>query len=241
MRKFSKALTVEALSRAIPQEAIRRAVEQTAGGYARERKVSLPVVVWLVIALHVYTTLSVSAVLAKLARGLRLLWPDPLIGLPTDSALTYRRSQVGARPLARLFHQVCQPIATPKTRGALLFGLRLVALDGTVEDVPDTPANAAVFGRHEAPRGASAFPQIQVVYLAECGTHVIIDAGVSPSHTSERVGGFRLLRSVQEGMLVLWDRGCHDDEMIASTRRRTAHVLGRLPGNVKPQRLRTRL
>jgi hypothetical protein len=237
--KFSQALTVEALSRAIPQEAIQRAVEQTAGGYARERKVSLPVVVWLVIALHVYTTLSVSAVLAKLARGLRLLWPDPLIALPTDSALTYRRYQVGARPLARLFHQVCQPIATQATRGAFLFGLRLVALDGTVEDVPDTAANAAVFGRQSAERGASAFPQVQVVYLAECGTHVIIDAGFWPYHTSERVGGFRLLRSVQAGMLVLWDRGFHDYEMIVATRRRNAHVLSRLPGNVKPQCLHT--
>lgn len=237
--KFSQALTVDALSRAIPQEAIRRAVEQTAAGHARERKVSLPVVVWLVIALHVYTTLSISAVLAKLARGLRLLWPDPLIALPTDSALTYRRYQVGARPLARLFHQICQPIATHETRGAFLFGLRLMALDGTVEDVPDTPANAAVFGRHVAERGASAFPQVQVVYLAECGTHVIIDAGFWPYHTSERVGGFRLLRRVQEGMLVLWDRGFHDYEMIIATRRRNAHVLSRLPGNVKPQHLRT--
>jgi hypothetical protein len=200
---------------------------------------SLPVVVWLVIALHVYTTLSISAVLAKLARGLRLLWPDPLIALPTDSALTYRRYQLGARPLAQLFHQVCQPIATQETRGAFLFGLRLMALDGTVEDVPDTPANAAVFGRHIAERGASAFPQVQVVYLAECGTHVIIDAGFWPYHTSERVGGFRLLRSVRHGMLVLWDRGFHDYEMISATRRRNAHVLSRLPSNIKPQRLRT--
>ena len=148
--KFCQALTVEALSRAIPHDTIREVLQYTRASQTRERKLSLPVVVWLVIALHVYTTLSISAVLAKLARGLRLLWPDPLIALPTDSALTYRRYQVGARPLALLFHQVCQPIATHQTRGAFLFGLRLMALDGTVEDVPDTPANAAVFGRHTA-------------------------------------------------------------------------------------------
>ena len=75
--------------------------------------------------------------------------------------------------------------------------------------------------------------------MAECGTHAIIDAGVSPSQTSERVGGFRLVRRVQEGMRVLWDRGFHEYEMIIATRRRNAHVLSRLPGNVKPQRLRT--
>ena len=236
--KFSQALTVEALSRAIPQDTIRAVLQQTRAGQTRERKLTLPVVVWLVIALHVYTTLPISAVLAKLARGLRLLWPDPLIVLPTDSALTYRRYQVGARPLARLFHQVCQPIATQATRGAFLFGWRLMALDGTVEDVPDTPANAAVFGRHIAERGASAFPQVQVVYLAECGTHVIIDAGFWPYHTSERVGGFRLLRSLRGDMLVLWDRGFHDYDMIVGARRRGAHVLSRLPSHVKPQCLR---
>src|SRR5215469_455262 len=153
--KFCRALTIEALSRAIPPGTIRAVLQQTTAGQIRERKLSLPVVVWLVIALHVYTTLSVSGVLAKLARGLRLLWSDPLIALPTDSALTSRRYQVGARPLAKLFHHVCQPIATHKTRGAFLFGLRLVALDGTVEEVPDTPANATVFGRQIAERGAS--------------------------------------------------------------------------------------
>jgi hypothetical protein len=196
-------------------------------------------VVWLVIGLHLYTTLPISAVLVKLARGLRLLWPDPLIALPKDSALTYRRYQLGVRPLAALFHQVCRPIATSQTRGAFLFGLRLMALDGTVEDVPDTPTNAAAFGRHTTTRGASAFPQVQVVYLAECGTHVIVDAGFWPYHTSERVGGFRLLRSVRGDMLVLWDRGFHDYDMLIGARRRGAQVLGRLPSHVKPQHLRT--
>jgi hypothetical protein len=237
--KFSQALTVEALSRAIPPDTIRDVLQQTTAGQIRERKLTLPVVVWLVIALHLYTSLPISAVLAKLARGLRFLWPDPLIALPTDSALTYRRYQVGARPLALLFHQVCQPMATQQTRGAFLFGLRLMALDGTVEDVPDTPANAAAFGRHTTDRGASAFPQVQVVYLAECGAHVIIDAGFWPYHTSERVGRFRLLRSLREDMLVLWDRGFHDYDMLVGARQRGAQVLGRLPSHVKPQRLRT--
>jgi hypothetical protein len=83
-----------------------------------------------------------------------------------------------------------------------------MALDGTREDAPDTPANAAAFGRHATDRGPGAFPQVQAVYLVECGTHVIVDAGFWPCQTSERVGGFRLLPSLWEDMLVLWDRGC---------------------------------
>ena len=138
-----------------------------------------------------------------------------------------------------LFKQVCQPIATPQTRGAFLFGLRLMAIDGTIEDVRDTPANAARFGHHPSARGASAFPQLQGVYLVECGTHVVVDASFWPCPTSERVGGFRLLRSVHRGMLLMWDRGFHDFDMVVATRQRGAHVLSRLPAHVKPQPLRT--
>jgi hypothetical protein len=114
-----------------------------------------------------------------------------------------------------------------------------MAVDGTSEDVPDTPANAKAFGRHHTGRGASAFPQLQGVYLAECGTHVVVDAGFWPCHTSERVGGFRVLRSVTRGMLLMWDRGFHDFEMVVAARQRGAHILGRLPAQVKPIPLRT--
>lgn len=236
--KFSTALTVEALCHAIPQEAITRVLEQQAVLEQRERKLNLSITVWLVIGLHLYTTLPISAVLSKLARGLRFIWSDPSIALATASAICYRRAQLGARPLVALFHELCQPIATPQTQGAWLFGLRLMALDGVVEDLPDTPANAAYFGRHTCARGVGAFPQLQGVYLAECGTHAIVDAGFWPIHTSERKGGLRLLRSLHPGMLVMWDRGFHDFDMLKGARKRSAHVLARLPSHVKPHKLR---
>jgi hypothetical protein len=136
--------------------------------------------------------------------------------------------------LAVLFKRVCRPLARPETVGAFAFGLRLVALDGTVERLPDTPANAAYFGRQKGARGDSAFPQVQCVYLCECGTHAIFDAGFGPYSTSERIGARRLLRSVDAGMLVMWDRGLHEFDMVAGALKRGAHVLARLPAQVKP-------
>lgn len=236
--KFASTLTVTALDRAIPQDAIHHALGQHGLATVRERKLTLALTVWLIIALHLYPTVSIAGVFRKLARGARFLWLDPTIPLPTDSALAYRRAQLGARPVVTLFRHVCQPIATPQTRGAFLFDLRVMAIDGTTEDVPDTPANAACFGRHTSARGASAFPQLQGVYLVECGTHCVVDAGFWPCHTSERVGGFRLMRSVRSGMLVMWDRGFHDFDMVVAARRRGAHVLGRLPTGVKPEVVR---
>jgi hypothetical protein len=137
-----------------------------------------------------------------------------------------------------LFHRVCRPMATSQTRGAFLFGLRLMAIDGTVEDIPDTPEKAAFFGRQHGSRGDAAFPQVQCMYLAECGTHAIVDAGFWPYHTGEHKGAFRMLPSVEPGMLVMWDRGLHAYDLIASVRQRGGHVLARLAANVKPTLLR---
>jgi hypothetical protein len=108
-----------------------------------------------------------------------------------------------------------------------------MALDGTVDNLPDTPENAAYFGRPSTERGEGAFPQVQGVYLCEVGTHAIVDAGFWPYHTSERLGAKRLLRSVGDGMLVMWDRGLHSAEMVALARQHGAHVLARLPAKVR--------
>jgi hypothetical protein len=232
--KFSQELNLAVIEQIVPRARITAILEAEGRRTERERKLNLWVTVLLVIMVNIYTTSSIGDVLKKMAQGLRYIWPDPDYIVPNDSAISYRRYQVGARPLVALFHEVCQPIARPATPGAFLFGLRLMAIDGTTEDVSDTPANAATFGRHQSNRGPSAFPQVQGVYLVECGTHAIVDAGFWPYHTSERVGGFRLLRSVKSGMLLMWDRGFHDYDMFVQTRKRGGHVLSRLPAHVKP-------
>ena len=236
--KFSSELHLEAIGQAVPMNEIKAALQETGVKEVRERKLSMVTVMLLTIAMSIYTRLSLGEVMGQLARGLRFIWPNPDYAVPKDSAIAYRRYQLGARPVVSLFHRVCRPMATPETPGAFLFGLRMMAIDGTVEDVRDTLANVAAFGRHTGSRGESAFPQVQGVYLAECGTHAIVDAGFWPYHTSERVGGFRMLRSLQEGMLVMWDRGFHSFDMLARARKRGAHILGRLPSHVKPKRIR---
>jgi len=236
---FSRALSLEALGRAIPHSTITAVLGEADAEAARERKLTMTAVVLVLLAMSLYTHLSIEAVWHKLARGLRFVWPDPEIVLPGKSALSYRRYQLGARPLAALFQRVCRPLTTPATPGAFLFGLRLMALDGTVEDVPDTPANARAFGRHGGGRGDSAFPQVLGVYLVECGSHAVVDAGFWPCRTSERVGGRRMLRSVGPGMLLMWDRNFHSYDMALATRQQGADFLGRLPAGVQPVTVRT--
>lgn len=99
-----------------------------------------------------------------------------------------------------------RPLATAETPGAFLFGLRVMAVDGTVLDVPDTPANAKVFGYPVSPKGTrAAFPKIRLVLLIEAGTHLIVDALMCPYRIGERVRVKKLLCSVTSLMLPIWD------------------------------------
>jgi Insertion element 4 transposase N-terminal/Transposase DDE domain len=234
-RNFCQELTIEALHRVVPPEMITAVLPQTETRPQRVRALTAQVTIWVLIAMNLYTHLALGHVLRKVAQGLRFIWPDPTYRVPGASAFVYRRYQLGAQPLVALYDRLARPLATPRTRGAFRFGLRLMAIDGTVEDVPDTPANAAAFGRQHGSRGDSAFPQVQGVYLVECGTHAIVDATFGPYGTSERVGAAALLRAVTAEMLVMWDRGLHDYDLFAAVRQRGAHALGRLPAHVKPE------
>lgn len=232
--KFTDSLKLQALTRLVPQRLIHSVLKEHHALAQRERKLSMEAVVWVLIAMNLFLDSSISYVLEKLARGARLLWPEPDAPLPRGHALTYRRYRLGARPLVALFHQVCQPLATPETPGAFYLEHRLMAVDGQTLTVPDTPANAAYFGRHGTARGEGAYPQVQAVYLLEVGTHAVTDAGFWPCRTSERVGARRLLRALPPDALLLYDRGLHEFDLVAGARARGAQVLGRLPATVKP-------
>ena len=125
-------------------------------------------------------------------------------------------------------------MATPQTPGSFLGGLRVMAVDGTVMDVPDSRENARVFGYPGTKPGTKAgFPKARLVLLIETGTHLIIDALICPYRIGKRVRIIKLLRSVSAGMLLMWDRGLHSYKMVSATLKQSCHYLGRLPANVK--------
>jgi len=233
-RKFASHLRVEAIERAVPMETITSVLQETGAQEVRLRKLSMPMIVLWLICLSVYTGSAMEQVFEKIVEGLRLLCLPKEYTPPNASSLCNRRYQLGVRPMAALFHRVCRPVATAQTAGAFAFGLRLVAVDGHRQDLPDTPENAAYFGRPSTDRGEGAFPQALVVALCECGTHVFFDAGIWPCHTSEHKGALRLARSLTKGMLVMWDRGLHAFALLKKVRNTGAHVLARVPANVKP-------
>lgn len=147
----------------------------------------------------------------------------------------YRRYQLRTPALRALFEQVCQPLATPETPGAFAFGRRVVAIDSTQEAVPETPANAAVFGYQSSGKGRCAYPLVRGIYLIECGTHAIFGAQFWPCRPNEQRGGYRLLRKVGPGMLLTLDSGFRGSPFISAVLATGADVGVRLPSEDQPE------
>jgi len=200
----------------------------------RERKLNMVVLTYWLIALHVYPQLSQRAVYAKLVSGQRAWRDDVPQQTPVKSAFSYRREQLGRELLEELFAQCAGPKATEQTPGAFWRGLRLLAIDGTVESVPDSPSNREAFRYSSDDEQAhSPFPQARLVLLVECGTHLICDAEISACRQGE-ASSLRLLlqRWTLEQSLLLWDSGFHSSWAIFQVCARGGQVLGRLKSNV---------
>ncbi len=233
--RLADEIALDALRTSLPREVVEAVVADLGVAEERRRKLPADLTILLCVAMNLFSQQSLAQVLVKMVKGLRLLWPDPTFQTASKSAISQARYRVGPRPLVELFHRVCQPLATPETKGAYLFGLRLMALDLAVADVPDSVENAKAFGRHATDRGESAFPQVLCAYLEECGTHAITDCGFWPVHANQHASAQRLLRSICEGMLLTWDCGLHSFEIAKKTRARDAHFLGRVPLSAKPK------
>ena len=130
-----------------PRERIEALVESFCGEATRARKLTLVLVVWVLIGWNLYLRHSLGAVFLKLSSVERWLGEQEPEAPPTRAAWTYRRKQLGVRLLRTLFELCCVPLAEPETPGAFRLRPALDGLDGTLEDVNDTPENAAYFSR----------------------------------------------------------------------------------------------
>src|SRR5436305_2971067 len=145
--KLCRSLSWPILEQFYPRQRIEQLTERYCEQATRVRKLTVVLVVFVLICWSLYLRHSLGAVFLKLSSAHRWLPEEEPESLPTRAAWTYRRKQLGVRLLRRLFEQSCVPLATAETPGAFAFGLRLMAIDGTLEDVSDTPANAQYFGR----------------------------------------------------------------------------------------------
>jgi Insertion element 4 transposase N-terminal/Transposase DDE domain len=215
---------VRGLFRLIPEDRLAAILSRT--GRSSERRRCLPAdsVIWLVIAMALFAADSIPKVW-------RRLHPTRDVPEPTDSAFSQARRRLGVAPLRHLFHETARPMATHQTIGAFYRGWRLMGIDGTTLDLPDTPSNARTFGRPTTGRAAGAFPQVRLLALCELGTHAVCGLAIKPIRHGEPSMVGPLLEPLGPGDLLIWDRGFFGYELIRSAVQRGAHLLARVKSN----------
>ena len=224
-------ISLGVLAELVPRDLIEEVLVATGRCERRVRRLPAHVVVRFCLAMCLFADDDYDEVLRKLAGGLLAMgaWDDGW-QVPTTSAVTQARKRLGAEPLRALFEQVAVPVATPGSKGAWLWGRRLVALDGFVVDVADTPDNVDRFGRAGSGPKAGAFPQAQIVGLAECGARVLVGAALGGCHDGEQTLAAEpgLLDAVEPDMLVLADRNFYSWQLWHAYRATGADLLWRV-------------
>src|SRR5207237_4362452 len=130
---------------------IGRCVEQSQPWSTKARRVRASTALALmlfVIGMALWSRLNQCQVWQKLVGRLRALHPGEPEEAMSDSGLSGRRQELDSQCLQTLMAQRCQVLAQPARMPSAFFGrYRLMAIDGTVFNTPDTPANAVAFGR----------------------------------------------------------------------------------------------
>ncbi len=218
------------LGQVYPKEEIERCVRQSQPWASKARRVrqsTMLALVWFVIGMALWSRLSQSLVWQKLVGKRSSLHPGEPEGNLSDSGLSGRRKALGSACLQALMQARCRLIAQPQQMPSAFFGrYRLMAIDGTLFNTPDTCANAAAFGGSRNHYGPGAYPQVRCALLAECGSHAVVGLEMSRYDVSEVHGAHRLLSQIGPNMLVLVDAGITSGGFLEHVRQHRGHVLG---------------
>src|SRR5437763_1372735 len=230
--KVCEQVSMTMLSEVYPTEVIKRCVQQSEPWSNKARRVRASTALALVLfvmAMALWSRLNQCQVWQKLVGKLSDLHPgEPEEGL-SDSGISGGRQTLGSQCLQALMRERCQLIAQPDSMPTAFFGrYRLMAIDGSLFNTPDTQANAAAFGRSSNQYGPGAYPQVRCVLLAECGSHAVVGLEMVRYDVSEVHGAHRLLEQVGPEMLVMVDAGITSGGFLQHARKRRAHVLAAL-------------
>ena len=183
--KLADHVSLGALTKIVPRYVVDEILVETGSAEKRSRLLPAHVVVYFVLALSLFTD-GYEEVIRKLVHGLRFArtW-SKMWKVPTTGALSQARARLGEEPLRALFETVAVPVAQAGSPGAWLRRWRLMAIDGVMIDMPDTPENRDVFHK---PEGGTRrpFPQSRTVGLTEIGTHAVVAVKIGTIRTGER-------------------------------------------------------
>jgi hypothetical protein len=201
-------ISIGVLARTFTNRLLDEVIDAADAREVRSRRLPTRLVVLFVLVCWLFMRSGYGLVLAKMADSAVLDggWGD--WDMPTTAAIGKARARIGPQPLRLLFDRVKGAQATATTPGVFWRDLRVVSMDGFTADVPDTPENAAFFGRGSNACGQpNPYPQLRGLALAEAGTRALVEAAYGTFHSGEQTLAEQLVTALGPDMLCLADRG----------------------------------
>ena len=230
--RLSDYLSIGVIAQVYPIAAVREALASCGRDSRRRRDLPAEAMMYYVVALGLFRSVSAREVLRCLLEGLRWVSSDAAPRVSGKSSISRARARLGAAPFEALGAARVEPLADPATRGAWYRGRRLVALDASTLNVPDEAANRQAFGAPGASRGRAAFPQVRLTALVEVGTRAAFAWRAGAYGESEAAQAEALLPRLAAGMLVLADRGYCSFPLWRQATRTSADLLWRMKANL---------
>ena len=240
-RRLSDLVSVGLMTKVFPPGVVDEVIAECGRTEQRHRSLPARTMAYFAIGMALHSEGSYEDVMGLMTDGLAWSESDAEpVRFPSKSAIFQARERLGSAPVRALFDRVARPLAIEHSPDSFLAGRRLVAIDGTLLDVADSVANDEFFGRPGTSKGErSAFPQVRLVALAECGTHAIFDAELGTYAESEMALSKVLVDRLEPGMLMTADRGFCSFELWQQASATGADLLWRAKNNTKPRRIET--
>lgn len=215
---------IACLKRIVNHELLRREILNRKLDKRECPKCPALVIVWFVIALWLYGDDSYPQVFRWLHRFSRAF-------TPSSSALTQARAKIGVPILAYAYRTIVQCQCSEETPDSFYAGLRLVAVDGFVLNLPDSEDNRRTFGRPTNGTSVGAFPQARIVALCEVGSRIFFNHLVKPIRCGEATMAQHVYRGLPEKSLLLFDIGFCSYKLMKQVIDQKSDFLGRAKAN----------
>lgn len=193
--------TLNKLNAILDPEILKQAFEQAGVATVRRRRLPLEAVMWSVIGMSLFRNEPVW----DIANRLDIVLPGKN-KLVAPSALVQARQRLGCEAVQHTF-QLLAKQAFSSQAFEQWCGLNLLAVDGVVFRTQDTEDNRKAFGHDRNKHGDSNYPLIRMCCLMEVSSHLLLESQFDARRVGEMTLAQRLLPSVPDHSLTLFDRG----------------------------------
>ena len=202
----------------------------------RRRLMSYPLVIRLMIAMTLMRGVSYCEALRRVAGLLADIPFTREWHVPTEKVVTDWRLPVPPDIMESIFWQAAGPlISDGEPSAVLLAGMMVLAADGMLVNLADTPANRAFFGctgtAAEDGEGAAPFPQLKIVALTARAGRAMLGAITGQARAGEQTLLKRLVKRRPDlfaGRVTCFDRNFPGYDLITAILDAGGHVVARM-------------